>query len=305
MDQRLLIITTIYIIIFLYYFLVYSGKIECNYYYNWLIIFLLSLNFCFCYYLLGSYLNDYGLEYEENNNYEKAKKYYEWSIWFGNKHAMYNLGEYYEDIEKNYDLMKKYYLMAIEEDDVDAMYNLGKYYENVEINYDEMKKYYLMAINNGNFASTNSLLNYIIDNEIYDNDIEKIYNTIKKNKKFKNSISIKNNLKTIKKKMFFAKIKHGIFDENDNIKKNKIFRRMEILDRKCKCMICFSKDEKYYIDLRCPKNKNDPKQKFSHAFCGDCFVNWFSKKDMKCLNCYKDFQLNNCVFVENSANATK
>ena len=63
--------------------------------------------------------------------------------------AMYNLGVYYEEIEKDYDLMKKYFLMAIDKGYSGAMDNLGRYYQLIEKNYDLMKRYYLMAIDKG------------------------------------------------------------------------------------------------------------------------------------------------------------
>ena len=41
----------------------------------------------------------------------------------GNSEAMFNLGLYYQTIDKSYDLMKKYYLMAIERGINHAMIN--------------------------------------------------------------------------------------------------------------------------------------------------------------------------------------
>ena len=63
----------------------------------------------------------------------------------GHLDAMYNLGDYYENIVYNYDLMKKYYLMAIEKGNLDAMHRLGLYYETNHYNYNLMKKYYLLC----------------------------------------------------------------------------------------------------------------------------------------------------------------
>jgi TPR repeat protein len=113
--------------------------------------------------------------YYENieKNYDLMKKYFLMAIEKGNAHAMNNLGYHYRNIEKNYDLAKKYYLMAISLGDSDAMYNLGHYYEHIEINYDLSKKYYLMAISLGNTDAMCNLGNY------YEN-IEKNYDLMKK-----------------------------------------------------------------------------------------------------------------------------
>jgi len=56
------------------------------------------------------------------------KKYYLMAIEKGHVNAMYELGLYYEKIEKDYILMEKYYLMAIEKKSRNATKNLKKYY---------------------------------------------------------------------------------------------------------------------------------------------------------------------------------
>jgi TPR repeat protein len=144
----------------------------------------------------NKYWNYIGLYYERKiKNYDLMEKYYLMAIDKGNYNAMYNLGHYYENIEKmhsyedhslmkkyylmaidngndmamvrlgnyycyieiNYDLMKKYYLMAIDKGNNDAMYRLGKHYQYVDKNYDLMKKYYLMALDRGNLDAYNNL----------------------------------------------------------------------------------------------------------------------------------------------------
>jgi tetratricopeptide (TPR) repeat protein len=75
----------------------------------------------------------------------------------GNDNAMNNLGLYYQQ-QKDYDNMMKYYLMAIDKGDSDAMFNLGLYYKQQK-DYDNMMKYYLMAIDKGDSDSVNELNN--------------------------------------------------------------------------------------------------------------------------------------------------
>ena len=75
--------------------------------------------------------------------------------------------------------MKKYYLMAINKGDSDAMYNLGLYYEYVEKDYEQMKKYYLMAIDKNNFTGMNQLENYYKNNNDYSSLI-KLYHKYNK-----------------------------------------------------------------------------------------------------------------------------
>ncbi len=47
----------------------------------------------------------------------------------GNAYAIFNLGLYYQKIQKNYEEMKKYYLMAIEKGNPYAMKKLIHYYD--------------------------------------------------------------------------------------------------------------------------------------------------------------------------------
>ena len=57
----------------------------------------------------------------------------------GNVYAMFNIGDYYETIEKNYDEAEKYYIMAIEKCNDKSMNNLGLYYETIEKKYNKAK----------------------------------------------------------------------------------------------------------------------------------------------------------------------
>lgn len=100
-----------------------------------------SINF------LGNFCYDFG-------KYNLMKKYFSIAIFNNvdefNKdcESMYNLGNYYKDIEKNYILMKKYYQMAANLGHVNSMKKLAEYYEMIEIDKEQMKKYYLMINNN-------------------------------------------------------------------------------------------------------------------------------------------------------------
>ena len=53
------------------------------------------------------------------------------------------------------EIYANYYLMAIEKGNSGAMYNMGLYYQDVEKDYDQMKRYYLMAIENNNTSTIN------------------------------------------------------------------------------------------------------------------------------------------------------
>ena len=75
----------------------------------------------------------------------------------GNSDAMYNLGYYYQFIEKDYDQMKKYYLMAIEKGDSDAMYNLGCYYN---LNCDVFSEYDIKSLK----LNVNNCKEYLLKN---------------------------------------------------------------------------------------------------------------------------------------------
>ena len=47
--------------------------------------------------------------------------------------------DYYK--KKNYVLMKKYFLMAIDKGNLKSMFNLGWFYQEIEKDYDNMEKY--------------------------------------------------------------------------------------------------------------------------------------------------------------------
>ncbi len=64
---------------------------------------------------------------------------------------------------------------------------------------------------------------------------------------------------------------------------NKIIENDDILeifvnDDDEKCVICFSSDEKYYINYKCNKKHN-------HYYCVDCVKKWNGNK---CLVCMKE-----------------
>jgi TPR repeat protein len=88
---------------------------------------------------------------EKCGNYDLFKKYILLAIERGDSGAMYNLGCYYENIEKDYVKMKKYYKMAIKSGDSRAAHNLGHYYDYIENNNELASKYYILAFKNGKY----------------------------------------------------------------------------------------------------------------------------------------------------------
>jgi TPR repeat protein len=107
-----------------------------------------------------------GLYYMKVKDYNKMKEHYMSAIEDGNVLAMFNLGLYYDSIEKNHDCMRKYYMMAADKGDIDAICNLGVYYRDNN-NYTEMEKYFLMAANSGDTNSMCELGEYYRENEKY------------------------------------------------------------------------------------------------------------------------------------------
>ncbi len=90
-----------------------------------------------------------GCYYDEiEKNSELAIKYYLMAVENGNTAALNNIAHYYY-IEKNYELAVKYFMMAIEKGNVVAMYNLSCYYDVIEKNYELAIKYCMMAIDEG------------------------------------------------------------------------------------------------------------------------------------------------------------
>ena len=64
-------------------------------------------------------------------------------------YCLFELGKYFQNIEKNYEMMKKYYEMAITEyNDIYASYNLATYYRITEFNEKKMIEYYVLTYNN-------------------------------------------------------------------------------------------------------------------------------------------------------------
>ena len=88
-----------------------------------------------------------GLDYYKKKDYNQMKKYYLQAVEKGHSRAMFNLGLYYEEIEKNPSKMKKYYGLAIKKGHSGAMFNLGVYYEIDEENPIIAEKYYEMERN--------------------------------------------------------------------------------------------------------------------------------------------------------------
>ena len=107
-----------------------------------------------------------GIYYMKIKDYNRMKEHYMSAIEDGNILAMFNLGLYYDSIEKNHEYMRKYYMMAADKGDIDAMCNLGVYYRDNN-NYTEMEKCFLMAADKGNIDVMCELGEYYRENEKY------------------------------------------------------------------------------------------------------------------------------------------
>jgi TPR repeat protein len=191
---------------------------------------------------------DLGVYYERvEKDYDLMKKYFMMAIRKGNSYTMYRLGYYYQFVEKNYNLMKKYFMMAIDKGSGDAMYNLGEYYENVEKNYDLMKKYYIMAIKKGNSHAMRNMNNY--NATIFNNFI--------------------NNINDI-----------------NNYQKTITYHTEKT------CLICKEINQKYLIDTGCKNIKND---NLDHYYCSECMKKWYKTNDFKCLICNTKLVIENFV----------
>ena len=136
-------------------------------------------------------INNLGVIYFNNANYEKMKEYFLLGIKYLNSNCMYNLGVYYYLIEKNTELMEKFYshsfnlgnksalyalgnyyffisfeyekmlnLFNLYNEDEYVSYMLGLYYESICINYTKMEKFYISSAKKGMVDSMVKLGNY-------------------------------------------------------------------------------------------------------------------------------------------------
>jgi tetratricopeptide (TPR) repeat protein len=187
----------------------------------------------------------------------------------GYSDAMYNLGSYYQNIEKNYDESKKYYLMAIDKGNSNAMNNLGSYYQNNEQNYDEVKKYYGMAVENGNDTAMHNL-------GYYYHNIEKNYDKAKKYY----GMAVENGNDAAKKnydeleKILFLELLNDMSDIN-----------YELTDNDNTCLIC-KNEKKIVLNFNCNK-------KHDHHYCVTCCKSWYTTNETRCLICF------NKIIIEN------
>ena len=99
--------------------------------------------------------------YYIEKNYEKAVEYYNIAATtFGNTRAIVNLGTYYDFKLKDYKKCIEYYLMAIDRGSNYAMFELAQYYFNIE-NSEMGIKYCEMAIENETAEQVYRLENYM------------------------------------------------------------------------------------------------------------------------------------------------
>jgi uncharacterized protein len=253
-------------------------------------------------YELDNYFNNEGKDDKD------IKKYYSMLIKKGDIYDIKKIAKYYGEVKNNHKKMKKYYLMAAEKGDSDSIKQIAKLYINKK-QYDKMETYCKMLFERGSSYYVEDLLRDVLYNINDYNQLEKIH------KKFKDMIeldylnnndlnifdgfsyaNIINLVSQIGEKINMFKLKGMNLDNKKSVKK--IFKNYEERYNKCKCMLCFSSDDDYYIDIRC-KKKYSSNGKFSHAFCLDCYCDWFSKNDKKCLKCQDIFLTENCVFVKN------
>ncbi len=117
----------------------------------------------------NSYLLNYIGEYYEQQSNSEAIDWYTKSAELGNSHAMYNLGYYYQYVEKDYDKAIDWYTKSNKLGNTCAMNSLGDYYVNIDI--ESSIYWYNKAINCGNKETFQILSDY------YEDQINKDYIT--------------------------------------------------------------------------------------------------------------------------------
>lgn len=95
----------------------------------------------------------YNAQYKKQ--YDKAEEYYLKAINVGNKDALNNLGNLYQEQEE-YEKAEEYYLKAIDTGNNDALFNLGLLYD-IKKNVIKAEEYYLKAIEEDNNEALNNL----------------------------------------------------------------------------------------------------------------------------------------------------
>ncbi|AYV78791.1 MAG: hypothetical protein Edafosvirus34_1, partial [Edafosvirus sp.] len=105
-------------------------------------------------------LLDLAIYYQDQKNVIKAEEYYLKAIEKGIDGALYNIANFYSELEgeDNFRKAEKYYLMSIDKGHTDALNNLGYLYyfsNNVKL----AEKYFLKAIENNNKNAIYNLAN--------------------------------------------------------------------------------------------------------------------------------------------------
>ena len=172
------------------------------------------------------------LYYEDQNDHEKVKIYYERAIKKGDKDAMYNYGLYYES-QGDYEKMIKYHKMAEENGSAEAMNSLGVYY-NEQQDYNKMFKYYSKAIDKGYVLAMYNMAAYYHTKKDFHNML-KYYNMASENGHIFSSICLGiyyedcNDYK-IAKKYYKKAIKNGCKEGNKLNKYLKLVDEDDIKD---------------------------------------------------------------------------
>ncbi|KAK8840589.1 hypothetical protein M9Y10_030800 [Tritrichomonas musculus] len=117
--------------------------------------------------LLSGYdLNDIiGLLYEQKQDYNKAKEYYELSAQQNDSLALNILGLLYKNgfgVKQDYNKAKEYYELSAQQNNSDALNNLGHLYYNghgVKQDYNKAKEYYELSAQQNNSGALNNLGN--------------------------------------------------------------------------------------------------------------------------------------------------
>ena len=113
-------------------------------------------------------LFQHGEDYYYGNNgvqqdYAKARDYYEQAAVKGNENAINALGVYYQDgngVEQDYIKARDYYEQAAAKGSIDALYNLGTLYHDgkgVNVDYAKARSYFDQAANKGDAEALNAL----------------------------------------------------------------------------------------------------------------------------------------------------
>jgi len=103
---------------------------------------------------ISEIINNIGMYYYLNKNYDYAIKYFLSAIEKNNDCAMNNLGDYYKNIKQNYPYAVHYYSMAIETNNNNsvALDKLSYYYQ-INNNYEYVLYYYEIYLKNVDYTN--------------------------------------------------------------------------------------------------------------------------------------------------------